>query len=189
MLELRKLRLEKGLTQAELAKKAGVSEISIRKYEDGSRNPKIQTLIKLADVLQVSLSELQYGILPDDISNTRKIVFDNVVDEDHPLNIILKKIENGQALSSEESKMFKEYRVKGLSSLQQYLEIFPERLKESLSSYYSLLNDDGKKEADRQIQETLEKIIAQATNQATDELMTNIQLISRIPEYQKSFKD
>ena len=59
MLELRKLRLEKGLTQAELAKKAGVSEISIRKYEDGSRNPKIQTLIKLADVLQVSLSELQ----------------------------------------------------------------------------------------------------------------------------------
>lgn len=85
--------------------------------------------------------------------------------------------------------MFKEYRVKGLSSLQQYLEIFPERLKESLSSYYSLLNDDGKKEADRQIQETLEKIIAQATNQATDELMTKIQLISRIPEYQKSFKD
>lgn len=189
MLELRKLRLEKGLTQAELAKKAGVSEISIRKYEDGSRNPKIQTLIKLADALQVSLSELQYGILPDDISNTRKIVFDNVVDEDHPLNIILKKIENGQALSSEESKMFKEYRVKGLSILQQYLEIFSERLKESLSSYYSLLNDDGKKEADRQIQETLEKIIAQATNQATDEIMTKIQLISRIPEYQKSVKD
>ena len=31
MIELRKLRLEKGLTQAELAKKAGVSEISIRK--------------------------------------------------------------------------------------------------------------------------------------------------------------
>lgn len=189
MIELRKLRLEKGLTQAELAKKAGVSEISIRKYEDGSRNPKIQTLIKLADALQVSLSELQYGIIPNDTSNTKKIVFDNVVDKDHPFNIILEKIENEQALSSEESKMFKEYSGKGISRLQQYLDFFSERLKESLSSYYLLLNDDGKKEADRQIQETLEKTIAQATNQATDETMAKIQLISRIPEYQKTVKD
>lgn len=224
MLELRKLRLEKGITQAELAKKAGVSEISIRKYEDGSRNPKIQTLIKLADALQVSLIELQYGILPDDshkrelenslrnigntikdaellplgylssdnidnTSNTKKIVLDDVADKSHPANVIINKIENGQILSPEERKLFKELRKKGLSNLQQSLEFFSEKIKESLSSYYALMNDDGKKEADRQIQETLERIIAQAANQATDETMAKVQLISRIPEYQKSVKD
>ena len=215
MIELRKLRLEKGLTQAELAKKAGVSEISIRKYEDGSRNPKIQTLIKLADALQVSLLELQYGILPDDshkrkldntlrnigktikdaellplgylasdnidnTSNAKKIVLDDVADKNHPFNIVLNKIENRQILSPEENRLFRELQEKGLSNMQQYLETFSKSITESFYSYYKLLNDEGRLEAELQIQRIVKKAIAQAT----DEIESQVQLLSKIPAYQ-----
>lgn len=56
--KIQKLRKEKGLTQAELAKKANLSEISIRKYENGSRKPKIETLRSIANALNVPLYEL-----------------------------------------------------------------------------------------------------------------------------------
>jgi transcriptional regulator with XRE-family HTH domain len=56
--KIQKLRKEKGLTQAELAKKANLSEISIRKYENGSRKPKIETLRSIANALDVPLYEL-----------------------------------------------------------------------------------------------------------------------------------
>ena len=51
-------RKEKGLSQAQLAEKAGISEISIRKYENGERNPKIETLGKIAMALNVPVSDL-----------------------------------------------------------------------------------------------------------------------------------
>lgn len=55
---IQKLRKEKGFTQAELAKEAGLSEISIRKYENGDRKPKIETLRCIANALKVPLYEL-----------------------------------------------------------------------------------------------------------------------------------
>ena len=39
------------LTQKELAKRAGLSEITIRKYEKGERKPKIEQLRKIAEAL------------------------------------------------------------------------------------------------------------------------------------------
>lgn len=56
--KIQKLRKEKGFTQAELAKEAGLSEISIRKYENGDRKPKIETLRCIAKALEVPLHEL-----------------------------------------------------------------------------------------------------------------------------------
>ncbi|EXG87943.1 putative transcriptional regulator with C-terminal CBS domains [Clostridium sp. ASBs410] len=56
--KIQKLRKEKGFTQAELAKEAGLSEISIRKYENGDRKPKIETLRCIANALEVPLYEL-----------------------------------------------------------------------------------------------------------------------------------
>lgn len=53
---IKELRKEKGLTQKQLAEKSGISEISIRKYETGERRPKIQTLKKISDALDVPLS-------------------------------------------------------------------------------------------------------------------------------------
>lgn len=56
--DIQRIRKEKGLTQAELAKKAGLSEIAIRKYENGDRKPKIETLRCIATALGVPLYEL-----------------------------------------------------------------------------------------------------------------------------------
>ena len=63
--EFRKLR---GLSQAELAEKAGISEISIRKYEKGERRPKVETLSKIAMVLNVPITDLA-GFEPSMLSD------------------------------------------------------------------------------------------------------------------------
>jgi len=51
-------RKEKNISRAALSEKSGISEISIRKYESGERNPKIETLNKIAIALGVPLSDL-----------------------------------------------------------------------------------------------------------------------------------
>ncbi len=46
-----KKRLEKGLTQKELAKKIGTQQSSIARLESGSYNPSFKFLVKLANAL------------------------------------------------------------------------------------------------------------------------------------------
>ena len=53
-----KLRKEKGLTQDELAKKAGVGIAQIRRYEKGSSSPTLEVIKNLARTLGVSADEL-----------------------------------------------------------------------------------------------------------------------------------
>lgn len=56
---LTKLRLEKNLTQSDLAKMLGYSDKSISKWERGKCFPKdTKTLIKLAEILDVSIDDL-----------------------------------------------------------------------------------------------------------------------------------
>lgn len=59
---LRSIRVHRGLTQKELAKAANISEISVRKYESGERQPKHETVHQLAKVLDVNESWLKEGI-------------------------------------------------------------------------------------------------------------------------------
>lgn len=56
--KIKALREKLGITQAELAERSGLSEISIRKYEKNERNPKFQTLSRIALALNVSISDL-----------------------------------------------------------------------------------------------------------------------------------
>lgn len=56
MLEnLRKLRLEAGVTQKQLADAVSVSQQSINKYENHNIEPDIETLTRLADFFHTSL--------------------------------------------------------------------------------------------------------------------------------------
>ncbi|MGJ0736422.1 helix-turn-helix transcriptional regulator [Lacticaseibacillus rhamnosus] len=59
-----KARKDKGLSQADLAKRIGVTRQSISLYENNSREPKIDTWQKLSNVLGVSIPYLQ-GISSD----------------------------------------------------------------------------------------------------------------------------
>ena len=55
---LKRLRLEKGLTQGDLAKYSGLKQSSIAMYETGKRNPKIDVLERLADFFNVDIDYL-----------------------------------------------------------------------------------------------------------------------------------
>jgi len=56
--QIRRLRQEKGLTQAQLAVYAGVDPSAVSQIETGNRNPNTTTLIKLAEALGVAVTEL-----------------------------------------------------------------------------------------------------------------------------------
>jgi transcriptional regulator with XRE-family HTH domain len=53
---LLKQRTRKGLSQEEVAKAIGVSQKSYSNYENGTRNPKIDKIVKLAKLLEIELN-------------------------------------------------------------------------------------------------------------------------------------
>lgn len=55
---LRRLRLAKGMTQAQLAEAAGIARLTYRKIESGESIPKVSTLQKIAGALGVKLQDL-----------------------------------------------------------------------------------------------------------------------------------
>lgn len=55
---LKNARLDRGITQVELASLLGVAKSTYSMYESGKREPNIQMIKKIADILDVSVSEL-----------------------------------------------------------------------------------------------------------------------------------
>ena len=55
---LRRLRIERELTQEDLAKKSGVSARMIQNYELGTSQPRMGTAEKLATALEISVNDL-----------------------------------------------------------------------------------------------------------------------------------
>lgn len=51
-------RMKKGMSQKELAERAGVFPSVISRYENGNRSPRVATAVKLAEALDVPLTEL-----------------------------------------------------------------------------------------------------------------------------------
>ena len=58
---IKRLRKNRGFTQKQLAEKCGMSESTLRQYEIGYRNPKIETLHKIAKALDKSIILLVEG--------------------------------------------------------------------------------------------------------------------------------
>lgn len=56
--KIRNLRLQRGLTQMELADRLGTSQSSITSWENGRREPDFATFRKLADFFRVPMSAL-----------------------------------------------------------------------------------------------------------------------------------
>lgn len=59
---IKRIRKEKGLTQKQLGKKCGMAESTLRQYELGYRHPKIETIQKIADALEVPIIDLAENI-------------------------------------------------------------------------------------------------------------------------------
>lgn len=56
--KLRETRLRRALTQAELAEKAGTTEATVNRLENGLQDPRMSTLRKLAAALGVEPADL-----------------------------------------------------------------------------------------------------------------------------------
>ena len=55
---LKKERLKNGLTQAQVAERLGVSQAQYARWENGGRNPKYETIQKLADIFNTTTEAL-----------------------------------------------------------------------------------------------------------------------------------
>ena len=74
---IHRLRMERGLTQERLAVAAGLSAFTLRKLEAGVgnqgalANPRLRTLVALAEVLGVNAADLLPGWTPNDVAEGR----------------------------------------------------------------------------------------------------------------------
>lgn len=64
---LKELRIEKGLTQEEVADKIGLTRQAISGYESEKRQPGIDILVKLAEIYEVNVETVLYGKLSCDV--------------------------------------------------------------------------------------------------------------------------
>ncbi len=58
---IRQLRQERGWTQAELAERLGVSRDSISAWERGLTSPRFRTVLRLAQLFRVSITDIAFG--------------------------------------------------------------------------------------------------------------------------------
>jgi transcriptional regulator with XRE-family HTH domain len=56
--KIKRMRMHKGFSQVELARRSGVSQPAISQIESGTKTPTLDTLRKLAKALGVPVSEL-----------------------------------------------------------------------------------------------------------------------------------
>lgn len=57
-LKLKAARVQAGLTQADAAKKIGISVTSLSNYETNKKSPKISTLNKICELYKIKVSEV-----------------------------------------------------------------------------------------------------------------------------------
>lgn len=60
--QLRKLRMNRGLSQVDAAKKLGLKQNTLSHYENGKSYPDLSTLSKIAEFFNVSIDELVYSV-------------------------------------------------------------------------------------------------------------------------------
>ena len=83
---LRKLRIEKGMSQEQLAKKIHKSNSMVSDYENNLKVPPLETLKDLALFFHISLDylsgiEKREAVMIDGLSDTQKILIKRVIDE------------------------------------------------------------------------------------------------------------
>jgi len=61
---LKGLRSEKGLTQEALSERAGINRVTLARIEGGEQLPRYQTIVALANALEVPIGRLLVGGLP-----------------------------------------------------------------------------------------------------------------------------
>ena len=69
---IRSRRVELGMTQAELAKKCGITSSFIGNIERGAKTASVETLLKLSDALMISLDIIIRGAYLDGMPDSQR---------------------------------------------------------------------------------------------------------------------
>ena len=84
-----KLREEKGFSQSELGSKLGVTNKAVSRWENGRGYPDTSILLKLAEVLEITVDELLKGELS--ISKPKhEVINKNIISEKKPDNMVIR---------------------------------------------------------------------------------------------------
>ena len=90
---IRSLRNEKGYTQQQLAKKAGIGLNTLRRYETDERQPNLDNLNKIVDALEISMNDFMFqGILLDEIEFTDEYYEHQAQKERKEISLKLEKL-------------------------------------------------------------------------------------------------
>jgi transcriptional regulator with XRE-family HTH domain len=57
-LNLKEIRIKKGITQIDLAKKLNIKQSTISKFENGTKIPSLERTVEIANILGISIDEL-----------------------------------------------------------------------------------------------------------------------------------
>ena len=157
--KIKALRKEKGLSQRQLGEKMGVKQQTIAQYEKATDQPKLSTVRKIAEALDVSISELVSDwrkYTPEEIS--ADIDRDTVYKSSHRLIEVLESIEK------EDGVLDQDLLKKNLPTI---MEITKEsgtlsaafenaqtvKYSKEMAELLKMLNDSGKEEAIKRVRE------------------------------------
>lgn len=171
---LKQIRIKKGFSQKEIADRLGVSQPSYAQYENGKRNPKKETIKKMADALEVPIQELDASL-----QNMEKLL--ELVKLKNSMLEIQKEHENDNREGMEEIKNVLQMTIDDLNieinKEQQVLDQEAEWMIEIERIYISLPHE---------AKETLRNIINQFSYLNEDGraiLLEQMELLLKVPEY------
>ena len=102
---IKKIRKEKGLMQKELGVLCGMSESQIGAYENGYRSPKLETIKKIANALDISFSELLDMCKSSETSNNQKITLNveikNIDEETKKAEKLIELLKEAKSLADD----------------------------------------------------------------------------------------
>ena len=85
---LKILRTSKSLTQKQVASTLNINQYNLSDYETGRAEPDINTLIKLADLYEVSIDDMLSHNTNSTIKNSSTIAVEEYIKDLHTLKII-----------------------------------------------------------------------------------------------------
>lgn len=116
---IRDIRKSKNMSQSELGKLLGVSQAMIAQYENGTRMPKIETIARIAEALNVYIGRLDESWGVDIINNPEEYekfrikiaAFESTLREETSLLSSLSPGETISTVNIQENKLLSDFRI------------------------------------------------------------------------------
>lgn len=148
---IKEARKEAGLTQQELAERLGISSVNISQFENDKRNPKFETLSKIASAIGISIYEL---IDLQEVNSDDYIQLIEIDEKIKELNISIPawRAQGHYEIAAEEEKK-RSALLKKRYFIENTLDKESKNAIEKISDIMPVLNDNGKREAVKRIEE------------------------------------